>query len=724
MSNPARAPKELTSAQLLLSSAPDAYLPEHFAQKAALFKKVEEAQKVLGGLDMRVERTITIPRELTVCSAVHMKSGPSLAKAKIGVPVPRPRSAYAKALVNQAYGKLPDTGFAAQSVVGASMRGKVYVEVGAEGALGRLAAAYPRVGMMPARPVTRGEAVAAVRRCGITLDHLPAHALRAYPLVPSEQGEAGITVNPNSDNGFPVLGKWSTPGAAKMCQELAVSVRKELLLSRDVNAWLREAEDRRPWLVALRGKAKADYYSPEKIVEARVRFYNAFPRQMMLNMQIATQVLEHYARNILTEEGCTSGIGVSLVRGGAADLVAALDAQLHRAGVAYVHVGDDSWVAVKRGREVVMFALDCSNFDLTQHRAVTQEVHEAIREQLALVDEKAAALWHAYARERVVVTTGTLVRRFLHAGASGMPLQSKVNDVLMDVMLDRLAVELGDRSESAIEQSVRRVGADMGFSVRLEQFAAVRAETLQEALELQPFLFIGYYFHVRGGEVRACADIPRTFAQVPYPALKWCKSDKELLVTEAMRLGSISLNLGMPTRELDAAFETFREEARALVQRALDAHGDVQDPRLRWAVQESPWALPAQSSLAGLLRAMDRDPAQLWMVREAELPSTSLWVAVEGTSWADMVEAEEEPEWRPPSLSVQGRTLPQGRVPTHPVTSRNDGRPPPTAVWGPNRPPRDTWAPSARQRRRDGIARREFEESLALWSEDDSDAWE
>lgn len=730
MSNPARAPKNPTLEQLRLSSAPDAFLPEGFDKLARSYKTVETAQSVLSRLDMEVEKPFVIPRELTVDPRVLTSAKPVHATAKVGVPRPRIRSAFAKQVVSAAFAALPAEGPFSKSVVGAAMVNRVFVDAGAEGTLGRILKAYPARGVRPRHPITDGEAEAAVGRCGLILRHLPAPALRPYPIV-AKEGEVSVTVNAKSDNGFPVLGQWSTPGAAALAHSLAMTLGDELRRTDDVEGWLRRAEAERPYLVAVRGKAKGDYYAPEKVVGACMRFYNAFPRQVMLLMQQATQVMEQHASNILTGNG-HSGIGVSLVRGGAGDLVLALESQLARREQAYVHVGDDSWVIVRRGPKVCMFALDCSNFDLTQHNTVTRAVHRAIRDELALVDRKAADLWHAYARERVVVLTGQLVRRFKHAGPSGMPLQSKVNDALMDVMITRALalLEGGELSETRVASVVEEVGQGMGFVVKLEQFWLGRAESILEALEQRPFLFIGYYFHVRGGVVRVCTDVPRTFAQVPYPSLAWSKADKDLQITEAMRLGSIVLNLGLPTIELEGAFAAFRHEAVLLVERTVARFGDATDERLRWAVQESPFGAATVPSLAGLLRVLKEPVERLWLVKEVELPSFSEFLPVEG--WADEVENEERREvaaagavWaRPPAdLSIRRIYIPPGRATTHPATLANDGRVAPTVVWGPPKAPRDR-APSRRERRKDVVRREwaEAEETLQDWS-DDSDEY-
>jgi len=459
--------------------------------------------------------------------------------------------------------------------------------------------------------------------------------------------------------------------------------------------------------VAVRGKAKADYYAQEKVVEGRMRFYNAFPRQMMLNMQTATQVLELNAKHI-GQNSSHSGIGMSLVRGGAAELVAALQRQLDEDLTrAYVHVGDDSWVILKQGAEMCMFALDCSNFDLTQHGAVTEAVHQEVRTELARVDKVAADLWYAYARERLVVTTGSIVRRWKHAGPSGMPLQSKVNDMLMDVMSARVVEALqGSLDEEVIVKVLNDTGEGMGFAVRLEQYWRGRTVSMVESLTQCPFLFVGYHFHVRDGSVRVHCDVPRMMAQLPFPALKWVATKGELQVTEAMRLGSISLNLGMPTAELEASFAEFRSAAVELLEDTIRRFGDRDDPKLRWAVMENPLAESTKPSLEGLLTAVKRDPAELWMVHETELLSDSVLVDLD---WAEAMEEEERQgdvlagfvRRRPPMTPAVRRVpIAPGRTPTHPASLRNDGRPPPTAVWGPDKAPRlrDGIGPVARRR--------------------------
>jgi len=725
MSNPARAPKEYTDKQLALGESPDSFLPDNYGVFYKAHKSPEAISEALlrARVDMEVRPAFYLPKELTSDPAVLQKKGPALALAKTGAPTPRSRTSHAKLLVTQCYRSLPTEGPFSREAVASAMRNRVFVDGGAENALGRIMGAYPKIGDSPAKPVTRVEAEHAVRRSGVMLDHLPTHARRPYPLNPVE-GEGGVTVNAQSDNGFPVGEKWSSPGAAVRCMGLAVTMRGMLTKTASVEATLRGLEATAPHLVAVKGKAKADYYSQEKVVEGRMRFYNVLPRHMMIIMQQATQVLELNSKNILQGD-YHSGSGMTLVRGGGADLVEALQRQIEATGRAFVHVGDDSWVVIRRDGTYYMFALDCSNFDLTQHAEVTREVHAFMRGQLRLVDRVSAELWHTYARGRLTVVSRAITRFLKHAGPSGMPLQSKVNDVLMDVMIHRTleSLEGGELTEERIAAAVETEGSAMGFKVKLEQMWSGRVESLREALELRPFLFIGYYFHSRAGEVRVCADIPRTMAQLPFPTLKWSKTKQELKVVEAMRLGSIYLNLGMPTRDLEPMFDVFRGQAVGLLEEVIAEFGDQQNDRLRWAVQEVPWGAPTLPSLSGLLSAVKRDPRFLWVSRERELPSSSQFLMPSGVpTWADEVEEEEEEEavaagstsQRPAQRRVVAVPINIGAAPTHQVSSRNDGRPPPTAVWAPDKParPRPQGGVGGRARYREGLDYRQHQQDL------------
>jgi len=337
----------------------------------------------------------------------------------------------------------------------------------------------------------------------------------------------------------------------------------------------------------------------------------------------------------------------------------------------------------------------------------------------------------------VVVVCGAVTYRWFHAGPSGFPLQSKVNDVLMDVLIDRVLSRREEgRDMEWWDTLINSVGSDLGFSVRVEQFARLKAKSLVGFLEQRPFLFVGFYFHVREGEVQVCIDMPRAMAQMPYPGLKWIKTDKDLKILEAMRLGSQLLGAGLPPVELDEAFSAWRTGVCELLEQAIElAGGDAQDERLKWAVGAGMFGPEATPSLTGLLAALKRDPHELWMEKEKELPTESyLLHPPAGATWADTVEWEEA-EW----LRRLGRTdpipallpPPHGWVsqppPTHPTTVRNHGRNPPTARWGPNKPPRLHPSPGAGKMKKRGGRRARGMKGAEIWveaSSESSDAYD
>jgi len=724
MSNPARAPVVRTSLQQALAIAPEAYLPAGYDKEGKRLKPLEAVLEMLAELDMEPMPAFVVPREYTVETRVLNSARDVLAMAPKGVVAPRKRTKEAQRIANAVYMSLPTTGYVGREEVGTRMAGTVLVDGGAENALGRLRLAYPKKGVKaPPEPVTAEEAAAAAYHSGLVLEGLPAEALKPYVLVPLVVEDEGVKVNLKSNNGFPVGGTYGEPAARNLCDRLAARMRQDLS---GVNVYdtVREMERHRPYMVFLQGKCKADYYKFDKIVEARMRFYNVLPRHVLLNMQVATQVLEHNSRHILLDPGVRTAIGITLTRGGAEQLVSRLDEQLMETGQAYVHQGDDSFVALREGGDIVLFALDCSNFDLTQHGDVTLEIHKHVRDRLRPIDQVAADLWYAYARERVVVVSHTVARRFKHAGPSGMPLQSKVNDMIMDVALMRTMERLRGRrlTEDTVAAVLAAVARGMGLSVRLEQFARVQARGLREALESVPFLFIGYYFYAREGRVRVHADIPRMMAQLPYPSLKWMKTDQEVEIMEAMRLGSIYMNLGEPTPELEKAYDAFRVGAEGLIKKALADYGDKTSERLRWAVQENPFGAAVEPSLSGLLRAVTKPLTLLWGPPDLRLATMTL-SELASLDWADEVEEEEAVQElmtriRTRRIAPKPGVTPVARLPPLPTPAKgtgrsNDGRAPPKtplreAAATPPAAQGGEAGPSTRMRRRDGLANRDY----------------
>lgn len=733
MSNPYKAP---TSSVIPVDAMPSAYfkateLPDGgatFVEFHAGHKHIDFVQRKLQGLDMDLRPSFYVPKEWCVDGAVLSAKGEVLARTPGGQLNLRIRSGSGFKAGSAFYSQVraSDGPFATEAMR-AKIENTFFADASPSWTLGRLQKAYPRVGSRIDAPVSRLEAAAAVERCGLNIESLPEHARSPFPLIPVGGDGQSVSVNMHSGNGLPVLGRMSTPGAAEKVLKLAAMVQAEISQVQGeggVAKWKAAAEEQRPWLVSLLGKCKADYYSKEKIGAAMLRFYNVMPRPVMMVMQTVTQVLEGNSRGILM--GFRSFSGVNLTRGGADQLVEKLDQFLEKEGRAYVHMGDDSWVVLRHGDFLVAFALDCSNFDITQHRDATAAVHLELRRQLRLIEPKAADLWYEYARSRQVVVARTLVRNFKHAGPSGMPLQSKVNDVLMEVLINRaLEGNLEWADEGAVDAWLQLVGKRLGFVVKVEQHRAVRARSIREMLESRPFLFVGNYFYTSLGRVQVCADYPRMLAQMPYPGTTWTKSREDMVVREAMRLGSLVLSAGIPATSMREPFEALKRYALGLLEEAYRIVGDTEVKDLRWMIGESAWGPEAIPSIRGLSRALE-DNERLWRDPDEELPSTSQLVSL---TWADEIEEQEREERSVLGLPAVPRgaqvpRVPRGTVPpapTHPASSRNDGRPPPTAVWGPNKEPRMRMEAIATLKRRNKRARgRRHQEILSGddWSTD------
>jgi hypothetical protein len=568
----------------------------------------------------------------------------------------------------------------------------VFCQAGTQYTLNRIRTFYPRkiVGV-PLKKITKEEAREAAVRSGIRPEKIQPLAFVA------EDGEKMVEVNPDAENGYPVMGKWSDPETQQPILDLAVDVRDKIQRAYDsdprngVSRWKKEMESAPETLkyVALKGKCKADPYSKKKVTERLMRFYNVFPRQVLLNIMRVTQVLDMTSAHV--SKGNTrvhTAIGHTLVRGGAEELVDALERMVQDDGIGYVHVGDDSWVVAELDGVYYMFSVDCSSFDLTQRGDVLEAIHDELRDALELIHPPSAQLWHAYARSRCVTVVNSMVYEWSHGGPSGFPLQSKINDMMMDVYLRRVIAELSKDirngltvlTRELVDGHMQSVATGMGLVARLEDFESVRADSLREALVLKPFLFIGFYFYgereeqiMPGGfdepRIYVVCDFARQFAQMPYPSSFWV--DKESMGSmEAVRLGGIYMSSGRPPKEWQEMWATFRDGAAALLTKAArDTEVD-----LRWMPENAFVGISGDDvkSLMGLKNAVLRPVDVLWG-HEGELETSTLLVG------------KSVPLER---VMASGRNIRMYPPPTHPITERNVGRPPPTARWGPPKPPR------------------------------------
>lgn len=742
MSNPAVAPRQQSEPIDLEKSLPDCHYGFMYADPAPgetmnewrkeskTLTSLDGLVKQLSKLDMRVEEPFTIPKELTLDDAGRKSAKPFRATAKKGAMVPRKRTKIAKDALETAYVLLPP---GIKEEVAQRSRELSMVDAGAEFTIGRFVAAYPKVGSKIQAPITRAEAEWGWEtEVGSHLGSRPAALelreqgkLNLLPMWAPE-GMLAVKTNRNATTGFPVLANAREAEVMALVQELTVEIDAELQAAytadpdKGVEAWLRKAEKERPFLVALQGKAKADFYKEAKAKLRMLRFYNSMPRHMTLVIQRASQVLERESRSINDDNRCHSASGTAMNHGGMKKLVRSLDEQCRREEEGHSRMGDDSMCAivvteleVREGVDtwvtyVLMFALDCSNFDLTQHGKLTKHVHGVLLEILGVIDQVSAQLLHAYQRERLVVLMLTLAYTLLHGGPSGLPLQSKVNGVIMGVAIKRLYVALRalvdagtGLTEEVVSAAIKKVGDAMGLVVRLEQYAKVELSTTYQqenpvtyALTQTKFLYLGYHFYNEEGIVCGHADMARTMAQMRYPSLLWVTQREELHGLEIGRLAATFLSWGRPTRDLRPAFDAIRAFLLDQLDKKLSQGGNVENPKLVWNTQASalmaPEELPdgtedtdAKASLAGLYRTLAKSYDQLWLGDDAEETLSS----ASETSETDVSLSPPPPAAGSLRLQQYSKT-----VPSRGPTKKTAGRNPNTKVFQPALPPRNPMA--------------------------------
>ncbi len=626
---------------------------------------------------------VPIPRELT--NDPHYGTGPT---DRFGTAQSKPvsvgvRTSYGQESMGAAYSKLPKEGFEpfTQAYVREKIESKVYASGGVE-------TSYERIRKFLRRQKehvnldlpTSAEVEIALASCGFGPEAMENAVAKNLDFG----SENVVRANVHSSNGFPVRGTLADVVSAQQVFQLTQMIAEEFrtrqivplngrpIQFNTVAQWYQVNLDIRPWLLLVEGKVKGDFYSKSKVEESLLRFYNVFPRQLMLYMQQATQGAEDAALNCLSPRVSDNYVhtakGVTFVKGGADDMVSVMDQELREKGMAWVHAGDDTFAAISDGSTALLFSIDATSFDLTQHSAVMRPIVDRMVELLRPLHADAAELWGQMQMKRLVAMGKSLVVEMTHGGPSGSPLQSVKNDVLMEIVMMRLYDKLGALMRelgketfvpdaTVLDRCIQEVGKGLDLQLRLEDCAQVKRTDaswkgssssffgIREALMERPFLFLGYYLHgnPQTGKIYPYIDIARSLAQRPFKGLKWHKSHQALQVAEAMRLGSMMMGCGIPPESLKEAHEAQRTHAVKLLKDTLGMFGDVDCGKLAWAIGESVYGGEVIPSLSGLVAAFDAERDRTlydfmvtpMQIRLLPTPPVSL-------SWADEVEQEEE----------------------------------------------------------------------------------
>jgi hypothetical protein len=195
-----------------------------------------------------------------------------------------------------------------------------------------------------------------------------------------------------------------------------------------------------------------------------------------------------------------------------------------------------------------------------------------------------------------------------------MPMQSEVNDTLMECLLFRLKAEKW-HDKVGLGEILAKIGQEVGFVVRLEDhYKAVHPggpEYLKELLRKRPFLYLGYYLHVDSEtkRVAACLDINRFFAGAAYLSGSYVEKSAVGPKT-ALALAGYALSFGVPPAFFESAYDVLKKTALAALE---GVGGQLVDEDVQAEVHKHVYAgLPDIRDVFGLRGALEQNPRVIW----------------------------------------------------------------------------------------------------------------
>jgi len=495
--------------------------------------------------------------------------------------------------------------------------------------MGRLEAYFPRRGDKHVQVPTGLEVDMAMEACGLRPTIIGGKKSLLWNRNPEDRVDA-VTTNRKAGLGLPLVGKlvdakgdnlevmktfqavvqYMQEGLGEALQRGgAIGVRNQLA------KWKRE----QPYLLACYGKTKGDYYSVAKLEKAQARFYVAPSKVTQMISAVATQALERDAENMISmsRKGVKwghSAQGIRLSGGGTDELMRVMEDQLGTFSFAYAHCGDDTLLIWEVDGRIYCASVDATSFDLTQRAEVTLPVDTALKQALDRYDVLAAEVWFFQNRERVLVLEEGITVETAEGGMSGSQLQSKRNDVLMDVKCQRVEKEFRrDKSNFATRERfdavVNKVGKSMGFVVRVDDFVmGEEGEGLAELLSRTLIKFLGYGIHYSQGQYLPFIDLARSIRQLPYPGAIFVENKLRFDATEAVRIAQIVANWGVAPQRWEGVLEAARASALAAVNKALK----TMDSEAVLLQGDAEFGIRIPGTLGGVKRYLERSPMEVW----------------------------------------------------------------------------------------------------------------
>jgi hypothetical protein len=364
--------------------------------------------------------------------------------------------------------------------------------------LGRLLKSYPKKGVSAPTPIPHTRIHNYVEIAGLSIDTILDHGgtLKPYLFTGDPIEGKQVTMNLKASGGLPFGGTLKDEAVLAATLELAHTMHEELkryiagapkkkVINGDARSMfvleikvpdmeyilkqMRLMVQKRPELFAIIFKAKADITSIEKCVDQNRVICN-MPAWIRVLISTAAQAMTDVGgRNILTDKSKRSRsfkgvrmmgdeISVALNKVGLCskemlrltkqqvypmlELSDNIEVHAVKGSYDYGIMGDDSIVFARVGNYIINLELDVTNMDLSQHAALTLEVHRGIYEALCVSDPVAGALWITMMREKVVIIEGGHTVAMPHGATSGISMIDINNGAVMAAFIERTMEDL------------------------------------------------------------------------------------------------------------------------------------------------------------------------------------------------------------------------------------------------------------------------------------------
>lgn len=391
-----------------------------------------------------------------------------------------------------------------------------FMKGGTQHTLGRVLKALPehtRDTKALLRPTTRDEVKRAMLACGFGA------MSTEYNQKPWTILHKGVQIQRNMHSGFGFPYNMKSPDVVGQLFGVLKALFEHPQWSEDPAKAYQYALAYNPALVLCIGKAKADMYSAEKIRNHEARFYLTIPAHLVCMVQQVTQPYSDAkatVNDVFMKKGLTpleryemarklhSAQKIGMVGSTPTFMAWCMEVQLAEEGHAYMHCGDDTLISVwmhdpaklrddldappaDGAFSLLCMGLDMSNFDLTQDPHVWHKIDDCVQEDMRRIEPKMADLWAAMRKHRLVALHGAGTVIMKGGGASGFPMQSELNDIIAEIVCQRVVSRICKRGSPSMRVCRGGLcGPNVSFSFTVDQVHdAIKAVALETGLTIR-----------------------------------------------------------------------------------------------------------------------------------------------------------------------------------------------------------------------------------------------